>query len=284
MHPQIMGVVNQFYENRLTCGLPDPDGVIPGSHRDGHRVHGLTLQGEEGQQFVVPDRHVAWLDSSFDPHRKQHLERTDLGTSKVNELECILIAKALYEIEMSCRKQGWGSGGKPRKQVGIVTFYGRQVRAIGEAISRMANMHKLTFKAVKHDINTVDRYQGQERPIIIVSMVRSRRNRLSQRANTAQFERINVAFSRAQELLIVTGAKDTFCKYPVMLPHLDKPGKRKVEVYRHIIDEIQRGGGFWTSDYIISPDEYDSLLPADLSSKRGNLRPGRNTPPTPGEK
>jgi hypothetical protein len=272
MHPQIMRVVNQFYENRLQCGLSDPDGNLPDSDPRGHRVHGLTLVGEKSQNYIVPERHVAWLDSTLDPHRQPHYERRDLGSSKVNELECVLIAKTLCDIELSCREQGFGLNGKARKEVGIVTFYGRQVRAIRDAIRRIQGLRNIRFSAIEYDINTVDRYQGQERPIILVSMVRNPPFRLSQRANTAQFERINVAFSRAQELLVVAGAKDVFCKYPVFLPHLDRPGKKKVEVYRYIIDEIQRNGGLWSSDYIVSQQEYERLLPPGFSSNRSNGR------------
>ena len=273
MHPQIMRVVNQFYENRLKCGLDDPDGKDPTSDPRSHRLHGLTLAGQKSQQYIVPDRHVAWLDSTLDPHRREHHERRDLGEgTKVNELECILIAKSLCDIELSCREQGHGSGGRPRKQVGVVTFYARQVRAIREAIRRAQQMYNIRFSAIDFDINTVDRYQGQERPIILVSLVRNPPFKLSQRANTAQFERINVAFSRAQELLIIAGAKDVFCKYPVHLPHLDKPGKRKVEVYRYIIDEIQRMGGLWPSDYVVTPADYDRLLPNDFNPQANSTR------------
>lgn len=268
MHPQIMGVVNQFYENRLKCGLADPDGRIPGSDSSGHRLHGLTLTGEQSRQYIVPERHVAWLDSTFDPCNKRHHERR-AGTSRVNDLEGVLIAKALCDIELACREQGFGSNGKSRKEVGIVTFYGRQVRAIREAIRYAQEKRGIQFNAIEWDVNTVDRYQGQERPIILVSMVRNPAGTLSQRANTAQFERINVAFSRAQELLIVVGAGEVFCKYPVMLPNLDRPGKREIEVYRFIIDEIRRSGGYCTSDCILSPQEYKEFLP----KQRANTRP-----------
>ncbi|MBU1737095.1 MAG: AAA family ATPase [Proteobacteria bacterium] len=276
MHPQIMRVVNQFYENRLICGLSDPDGKNPDSDPRGHRVHGLTLQGEKDQRYIVPEQHVAWIDSTLDPHGKRHYESSKLGSSKVNELEWILIAKSLFDIEMACRDKGFGANDKPPKQVGIVTFYNGQKNAIKRAVKRIESVRKTRFSAIDWDVNTVDRYQGQERPIILVSMVRSPPFKLSQRANTAQFERINVAFSRAEELLVVVGAKDVFCKYPVFLPHLDKPGKRKVEVYRFIIDEIQRSGGLWSSDYIISSHEYDRLLPAGFSPKRSNGRPNQN--------
>ena len=135
-------------------------------------------------------------------------------------------------------------------------------------MKRLQRIQNANFSAIHYDINTVDRYQGQERPIVIVSMVRNPPWKLSARANTAQFERINVAFSRAQQLLIVTGAKDVFCRYPVDLPNLDRPGRQKVEVYRYIIDEIQRGGGLWQSDSIIAPEDYERLLPTDYTGDK----------------
>jgi len=263
MHPQIMRVVNQFYENRLICGLPDPDATQANSDPRGHRFHGMTLTGPGKHHYLKPDQHVVWIDSSTDPTRQKHFERRDGTTSKVNDLESILIAKCLIDIEEACLAQGFGRGNKKPKQVGVITFYARQVRAIREAVKRFQKQRNMVFSAIRFDINTVDRYQGQERPIIIVSMVRNPPWRLSTRANTAQFERINVAFSRAQELLIVSGAKDVFCSYPVDLPYLERQGRRKVEVYRYIIDEIQRGGGLWRSEAVIDAQEYARLLPKD---------------------
>lgn len=266
MHPQIMRVVNQFYENRLVCGLTDPDAQIDGSDARGHRVHGMTLVGAKNQQYLKPDQHVLWIDSMNDPNGSKYFERKDGPGGTVNELEAILIAKCLIDIEKACCLQGYGFGDKKPKQVGIITFYARQVKIIRETVKRIQQLQKCNFKAIKIDINTVDRYQGQERPIIIVSMVRNPTWKLSPRANTAQFERINVAFSRAQELLVVTGAKDVFCSYPVDLPFLDRPGRRKVDVYRIIIDEIQRNGGFWKSDAIINVLEYNQFLPKEKNN------------------
>ncbi len=275
MHPQIMRVVNQFYENRLVCGLPDPDAAQKGSDPRCHRVHGMTLVGVRKKEYLKPEQHVLWLDSTTDPQGKKHFERKEGANSKVNYLEAAMIAKCLFDINAACDAQGYGRGEKNPKLVGVITFYGRQVRAIREAVKRLQGLRNQKLNAIRYDVNTVDRYQGQERPIVIVSMVRNPQWKLSPRANTAQFERINVAFSRAQELLIITGAKDVFCRYPVDLPYLDRPGRLKVEVYRYIINEIQRVGGFWKSDAVIDHQEFLKLLPREQAARNQPQRQGR---------
>ncbi|MBC7353227.1 MAG: AAA family ATPase [Thermogutta sp.] len=256
MHPQIMKVINHFYENRLVCGLRDPDGTDPNSDPREHRLHNLTLLGAKKRPYLVPDQHVLWIDSSIDPLGKPHFEeRTGTG-GKTNALEALLIAQCLYDIEMAYREMGIGPGKKPPRRVGVITFYARQVRTIRETLRRFQRKQNFNFQAIRVDINTVDRYQGQERPIVLVSLVRNPRHTLSRRANTAQFERINVAFSRAQELLVIVGAEQTFRRYPVRLPHLDRPGYREVEVYRHIIEEIERWGCFHSAADIVSAETY----------------------------
>lgn len=57
-------------------------------------------------------------------------------------------------------------------------------------------------------IDVVDRFQGMERNIVIVSTVRS--NQYNSIGFAKEIERINVAFSRARSLLIVIGNKDLF--------------------------------------------------------------------------
>ena len=57
-------------------------------------------------------------------------------------------------------------------------------------------------------MDVVDRFQGMERNIIIVSTVRS--NPKNKIGFAKEIERINVAFSRARRLLIVVGNKEQF--------------------------------------------------------------------------
>ncbi len=59
-------------------------------------------------------------------------------------------------------------------------------------------------------VNTVDAFQGSERKIIILSMVRS--NPEGDIGFNNDERRINVSFSRAQNVLIVILNSDTFLK------------------------------------------------------------------------
>ena len=90
-------------------------------------------------------------------------------------------------------------------------------------------------------MNTVDKFQGMERNIVIVSTVRSDK---SDRGNGVIIpnkesgfakspERLNVALSRARRLLIVVGNKDFYCKIK------DNDGNY---LYRNAIREIERSG------------------------------------------
>ncbi|GHS94826.1 hypothetical protein AGMMS50276_08430 [Synergistales bacterium] len=259
MHPQIMDAINQFYDMRLVCGLKDPDAKDPHSAPAGHRLHGLTLTGLNGKPYVTPDQHVAWINSKLDPIGKSYTDRK-LGSSRVNDVEAALIAKCLYDIEMAYREMGYGKDGKGPRQVGVVSFYGRQVGVLRRTIQKFKRLKKFEFSAIKSDVNTVDRYQGQERPIIIVSMVRNPKGKLGPNAFPSQFERINVAFSRAQELLVIVGAAEVFSDYLVELPYADKPGRHSVTVYRQIYDKIYRDGGYSPSKDIMSSEDFKSIL------------------------
>ena len=68
MHPQIMSMINYFYENRLSCGLQNPDEK---------RAHGLVLLDKEGDPVVTADDHVLWVDTSRNLEDQIHKEDAD---------------------------------------------------------------------------------------------------------------------------------------------------------------------------------------------------------------
>ena len=61
-------------------------------------------------------------------------------------------------------------------------------------------------------INTVDGFQGQERDIIVISMVRS--NDEGQIGFLRDLRRMNVAITRARMKLIILGDRETMTRHP----------------------------------------------------------------------
>ncbi len=236
MHPDIMDSVNRFYEGQLTSGIANPDV---------DRAHGLTILGRGNLPVISPQHHMVWIDTTHDDRGQPWREPAPgSGLERTNVLEARLIARMLRDID-----DAWATDPARREspaEIGIVSMYQAQVRCIREEIKK--EIKGRPFRAIKWELNTVVKYQGKEKPIILVSMVRNfgpsaSTRRRSSRANVARFEYINVAFSRAQRLLVVFGARDTFAPYQVELPPMDAAGSpTTVGVYKEIADVVERKG------------------------------------------
>ena len=107
------------------------------------------------------------------------------------------------------------------KQIGVISFYGNQIKQL----RLVAHSHP----SLPIRVSTVDRFQGMERNIVIVSMVRSNTIQSSRnqqpdwkrypelgypKQNSLGFaqspNRLNVALSRAKRLLIILGNRELF--------------------------------------------------------------------------
>ncbi|WP_217542599.1 DEAD/DEAH box helicase [Vibrio metschnikovii] len=262
MHPQIMAMVNHFYEGQLECGLLRPDDDPDPKLR---RVHGLTLKNVDGgSSLLTPGDHALWVDTTYNLHNQIHREDMDGNQPRrTNKLEAELIAETLEQIERQSAAQGYSRTNK--RKVGVVSFYANQCREIRAAIRRRRPKESNgRFDCLDVEVNTVIRYQGKEKSIVLVSMVRhdgydplrsgNQPRRRSSKANVARFEFINVAFSRAQELLIVFGAKSMYASYEVDLPRMDSAGSVKRTVYKDILDQLERDARLVPARHLMSPD------------------------------
>ena len=119
-----------------------------------------------------------------------------------------------------------------------------------------------SFTSINVDINSVDNFQGKEKSIIITSLVRNKNLPTKWKSSgfVARFERINVAFSRAKELLVIFGAKDMFHDIEVTLHNMDKPGHHKEPVYRNIISDLDRKACFFDGKRIIGQKRYEMIF------------------------
>lgn len=212
MHPAINEVIKQFYveDGGLDCGLDlsvieSPDVSNPQS-----RFHGLDIEG-----LISPETHVIWIDTKT--------PEMLVGTSRVNYGEVDTIHRFLTKLRQSesYRKYQNLWSNDEDKQIGMISFYGKQLKLLKGLRS--------DFRDIPIRISTVDRFQGMERNIIIVSMVRSNiiaadKNQqpdyeqypdlgfaLQRDLGFAQSpNRLNVALSRAKRLLVIVGNSGLF--------------------------------------------------------------------------
>ena len=194
MHEKIMHSITPFYakeENGLQCGLPDSDAA---------RDHGL-----EGQ-FVGRDDHLLWIDM---PAERPFLEeQVKGGTSRYNEGELQTIRHILTDLNtavMEAKKAG-RIPQDAQKSVGVISFYGEQVKKINRLLQQELQLPHLQFRT-----GTVDKFQGMEMDVILVSMVRNT-PKGGDIGFARDYRRLNVALSRARELLMLVGSADMFAK------------------------------------------------------------------------
>ncbi len=199
MHEQIMNTIKQFYQEELAatgglkCGITDSMD-IPDLENKGSRWHGITLN-----PIIQPSTHAVWIDV--------HTPESYLnpGYKNEGELKAIdLVLKALQQADGY--SEFVNAQQKPEdKEIGIITFYSAQNREIKKKYDYRYNKH---INKGEYICDVVDRFQGMERNIVIVSTVRS--NAKNNIGFAKEIERINVAFSRAKRLLIVVGNKRQF--------------------------------------------------------------------------
>lgn len=243
MHTDIMDIINRFYEQRLSCGNSEAIEKL-------EKNHNLTIKGIDGSTFIKPEIHAYWIDSSSTPNNKPIYEiRPNNSTSNYNILEKYIVIELLKKIADAYKEQGYNKNNQ--KTVGVISFYQMQVNEIREAFRNAKKTYD--FSAINVDINTVDRFQGKEKNIIITSLVRNNEKGRASK-HVVAFERINVAFSRAQELLFIVGAKHMYENQVVQLPNMDMPGFKTAPVYKNIMDALHRKGAFKDCNKIISPE------------------------------
>ena len=124
------------------------------------------------------------------------------------------INKAEAELTLQHLELYYGRIGKQRIlderiDVGIISPYRAQVQLLRRLIKK-----REFFKLYRHliSVNTVDGFQGQERDVIILSLVRS--NDEGQIGFLRDLRRMNVAITRARMKLIILGSVDTLTKHP----------------------------------------------------------------------
>ncbi len=201
MHPAIGEFIGQlYYDGTLETGLAD---------QADRRKHNLSIPELKGKVMAFCD-----VDSSIGSETK--------GIGKCRIAEAKRVISLVQEIMADPKSENLS--------IGIITFYSKQVDQIFEAAEQVNlavststgdyeinDAYKITADGrEKLRIGTVDSFQGKEFDIVILSTVRSNQiseedeNFLRKFGFLTLDNRLNVAFSRAQRLLIVCGDSSMF--------------------------------------------------------------------------
>ncbi len=234
MHPTIMNLINQFYppDYQLTCGIVNPDVA---------RQHPFILIGEN-RDLTSQNAHAVWIDTSqklVNERLVDNFEGREEGkySSRYNPHEVDVIERILCSLNGQCD----GNENNCR-DIAVISFYAGQVRKLRAMVNTLRQTGRVNNLSLR--VGTVDQFQGMERPIVIVSLVSAPEKRNGKRNPTSfvrEFRRINVAFSRAQSMLVVVGAAEVFRDVPVKVNY----GNLGVEKrpYRFLLEAAKDGVG-----------------------------------------
>jgi AAA domain-containing protein len=170
MHPAIGELVSRvFYGNRVRTGPAAP-----------RRGTGLPA-------FPSP---VTWVDTRS---LRGNVESRAGGTSLFNVAEARLVTSITRNL---------AGQAPPNLTIGVITAYAEQ----RDVLRRMMGPHDWPEER-QLEIDTVDAFEGREKDIIVLSLVRANRRRDIGFLRLEQ--RLNVAISRSRRLLIIVGDTST---------------------------------------------------------------------------
>lgn len=165
---------NQFYEGSLQADTSVAEHLL--SDLPGVAKNELT---ETAVSYI--DTAGASYDEEIEPD----------GTSRRNPQEADFLVQKIEQLL---------AAGVLPNQIGIITPYSAQVRYLDEKLDEAI------------EVNSVDGFQGREKEVILISLVRS--NIKGDVGFLAETRRMNVALTRARRKLIVIGDSATITTHP----------------------------------------------------------------------
>ncbi|ASI98300.1 IGHMBP2 family helicase [Thermococcus celer] len=208
----------QYRMNERLMEFPSKE-FYGGRVRADGSVRGITLadlgveEPPEGpsSEVLKPDNVLVFVDTS---RRDDRFERRRYGSeSRENPLEAKLVEEIVNGLLGLGVDPGW---------IGVITPYDDQRELIRSLLPEEV------------EVKTVDGYQGREKEVIVLSLVRS--NGKGELGFLKDLRRLNVSLTRAKRKLIVVGDSSTLVAHPTY--------KRLVEFVREkevIVDAGELG-------------------------------------------
>lgn len=223
MNEDIMLLCNSIvYEYKMLCGspliasaqlhLPNLQGVIQKL---------LTCQSNSWLvQCLQPQNSVIFLNTdniravNVSEAINTHASSKNASINGVN-LDEVNLIKSIFKCLMDC--------GADEKDIGIISPYRAQVEALNEELKDLMPSKDMSQLSNDNgdccvgncDISTVDKFQGRDKDIIILSTVR-RMNDRSVGDLLRDWRRVNVALTRSRKKLIIIGSLQIMDRIPVL--------------------------------------------------------------------
>ena len=200
MHPDIAAFPNlMFYPNEQL----EP---VPLKHQTDTSLH-YDLESNDVVDDLLKQNRLLFIHSE-NPQQNGISEDTNFS-DKTNPAEARIVADLLYRIH-----RFYGDSFNPDKTVGVIVPYRNQIAMIRQEIEKL-KLHQLE----QISIDTVERYQGSQRDVIIYSFTVSRPYQLDFLTSNCFIEegrtidrKLNVAITRARKQLIMTGNATLLCR------------------------------------------------------------------------
>lgn len=219
MHRAIMNFSNDYFYNGA---LKAAEGV------GDRRLFTLDISGETVTVFD-PVTFVDTAGCGFDEQVGSSAANSR-SLSKYNPEEGLLVREHLLQLLEQFQHTGFVP------DIGILSPYREQVIHLEEIMQEDAVISPLLARRIAKDdavlrhasltINTIDGFQGQERDVIYISLVRS--NAKNEIGFLSDYRRMNVAMTRARKLLVIIGDSSTIGNnkfYSALLDYCEKNGK-----------------------------------------------------------
>ena len=206
MHPDVASFpATTFYaEERLS--------VVPLPHQQATTL-GYDLPAQDPTDQLLKEQRVVFFDVEGGNEAHEAHEPSSSFSDKVNVAEARVVADLLRRI-----RRFYGDRFSAEKTVGVIVPYRNQIAAIRQEIARLGLPDLLGVS-----IDTVERYQGSQRDVIIYSFTITHAYQLDfLTANTfvdgggrAIDRKLNVALTRARCQLLMTGCARVLSSNPL---------------------------------------------------------------------
>lgn len=184
--------------------------------------HGRLVAAPEcADRTIVPiDPPLIWIDTANLGYEE---EQNAISQSRLNTNEGILLVETL---KLYVNQLGIDRLLDDRVDFGIISPYKSQVQLLRRLVKHDKELRRLLPYIT---INTVDGFQGQERDVILISMVRG--NDEGRIGFLGDLRRMNVAITRARMKLIILGDTSTLSRTPFyrrLIEHVTQHGRMLV--------------------------------------------------------